>query len=388
MSEKRSREAGPKKDPRTGTWGFVTDVAMDEHGRRKQARRRGFKTRADAQRELDRLRVAVRDQTFVAPARQTFGDFLDEWLETITATVQPSTLASYRRNVRVHVKPALGGVQLQKLDAAHLNRAYVSLRDRLSVRTVRYIHTINHRALRDAVKWGRLVRNPADAADPPRAKDAKHAAPEMRTWDAATLGTFLKLVEKSRYRVPWLVLATTGMRRGEVLGLRWRDIDLDAGRLTIRQTITLVDHKIVIAPRTKTGNGRAIDLDAATVAELRAHRAWQARELLLLGIRADADTLVFSLTDGRSYNPDRFSREFDRALERHPDVPRIRLHDLRHTWATLALVAGVPVKVVSERLGHATTAITLDIYSHVTPTMQADAAERVSALIFGAARPS
>lgn len=144
-----------------------------------------------------------------------------------------------------------------------------------------------------------------------------------------------------------------------------------------------VDHKIVIANRTKTGKGRAVDLDATTIAELRAHCARQAQELLVLGIRADGETLVFCHPDARPYNPDRFSREFDRALERHSELQRIRLHDLRHTWATLALAAGVPVKIVSERLGHATTAITSDTYSHVTPTMGADAAERVSALIFG-----
>lgn len=180
-----------------------------------------------------------------------------------------------------------------------------------------------------------------------------------------------------------LVLATTGMRRGEVLGLRWRDLDLEGGRLSIRQTVTLVDHKIVIANRTKTGKGRAVDLDGTTIAELRAQRVRQAQELLLLGIRADDDTLVFGHPDGRPYNPDRFSREFDRALLRYPALTRIRLHDLRHTWATLALEAGVATKIVSERLGHSTTAITSDIYSHVTPTMGADAAERVAGLIFG-----
>jgi integrase len=281
----------------------------------------------------------------------------------------------------VHVKPAIGGVQLQKLDAAHLNRLYGQLSEKLSVRTVRYIHTIAHRAFRDAMKWGRIVRNPADAADPPRAKDAR--PPEMRTWTGAELSRFFALVESSRYRTPWLVLATTGMRRGEVLGLRWRDLDLEGGRLSIRQTVTLVDHAIVIANRTKTGKGRAVDLDATTIAELRAHRVKHAQELLLLGIRADGDTLVFCHPDARPYNPERFSREFARALERHPEVPHIRLHDLRHTWATLALTAGVPVKIVSERLGHSTTAITSDTYSHVTPTMGADAAEKVAGLISG-----
>ena len=382
MSERRAREAGPVKDPTTGRWGFIVDIGVDARGMRKQARRRGFKTKVEAREVLNALRNAVQTSTFVAPQRQTVGEYLDEWLGAIEHTVEPSTLSSYRRNVRVHVKPAIGGAQLQKLDAGHLNRLYGQLRDKLSVRTVRYIHTIIHRALRDAMKWGRIVRNPADAADSPRAKDAR--PPEMRTWGGQDLSRFFVLVERSRYRAPWLTLATTGMRRGEVLGLRWRDLDLDGGHLSIRQTVTLVDHKIVIANRTKTGKGRAVDLDATTIAELRAYRARQAQELLVLGIRADGDTLVFCHPDARPYNPDRFSREFERALERRPELPRIRLHDLRHTWATLALSAGVPVKILSERLGHSTTAITSDTYSHVTPTMGADAAEKVAGLIFRA----
>ncbi len=377
----RGREAGPVKDPTTGLWGFVVDVGVDATGKRKQARRRGFATKAQAQQALNTLRHAVQASTYVPQQRQTVGEYLDEWLDAIAHTVEGSTLSSYRRNVRVHVKPAIGGVQLQKLDAAHLNRLYGQLREKLSVRTVRYIHTILHRALRDAMKWGRIIRNPSDAADPPRARDAR--APEMRTWTGAELLRFFALVANSRYRAPWLVLATTGMRRGELLGLRWRDIDLDGGRLSIRQTVTLVDHEIVIANRTKTGRGRAVDLDASTISEMRAHRAKQAQELLLLGIRADADTLVFCHPDARPYNPERFSREFARSLDRHAELPRIRLHDLRHTWATLALAGGVPVKIVSERLGHSTSAITSDTYSHVTPTMGADAAEKVAGLIFG-----
>jgi integrase len=248
---------------------------------------------------------------------------------------------------------------------------------------VRYIHTIVHRALRDAVKWGRVVRNVADSADPPRAKDAR--TPEMQTWSAAELARFLSAVQGTRHRSAWLVLATTGMRRGECLGLRWRDVDLDAGRLSIRQQVIAVDNRIVVSPSTKSGKARAVDLDAPTLAELRAHKARQAQELLPLGIRQGDDTLVFSKMDGRPYDPDNFSREFTRAIARRSELelPAIRLHDLRHTWATLALGAGVPTKIVSERLGHRTTGITENIYSHVTPTMQIDAASKVAAMIFG-----
>lgn len=250
----------------------------------------------------------------------------------------------------------------------------------LSARSVRYIHTIIKRALDDAVRLDHLARNPADAASPPSASSAK--APEMQTWDAPTLARFLDAEADNRYGPAFLFLATTGVRRGEALGLRWRDLDLDAGRVKLRQTTTAVAHRIHIKGDTKTHKPRGFELDARTVATLRRWRATQAAERLAIGDGYASGDLVFCLPTGRPYHPERFSREFDRRVARH-GLPKIRLHDLRHTWATLALEAGVPLKVVSERLGHATTAITADIYSHVVPALDRHAAETVAASIFG-----
>lgn len=201
---------------------------------------------------------------------------------------------------------------------------------------------------RDRNAGGRLVRSPADAAEPPAAGQAR--PPEMVTWTGGELGQFLTAEGDSRYLTAWLLLATTGMRRGEALGVRWSDVDLEGSRLAIRQTITAVNHEIRVASRTKTGKGRVIDLDQGTVAALRSWRAQQAKERLLFGAGyADGD-LVLCHPDGRPFHPDRFSRQFDRRVERH-GLRRIRLHDLRHTWATLALQGGVHPKVVQERLG-------------------------------------
>lgn len=249
----------------------------------------------------------------------------------------------------------------------------------LKPRTVRYIHTIIHAALKDAMRWSRVVVNVADRADPPSAKASK--APEMQVWTHDQLGEFLDLMQGDRYRVPLLFLATTGCRRGESLGLRWSDVDLDRAVVSIRQQLTGSGFK----PRTKSDKPRVIELDSETVAELRRWRADQARERLLLGEGYHDQGLVFCFADGRPYSPERFSREFDRRLARPPfrDVlPKIRLHDLRHTWATLALVAGVDVKIVSERLGHSSPMITWQTYQHVIVGMQTDAAERVASLIF------
>lgn len=385
-----SRSAAPQKDPSSGTWWFVVDLPARGDGRRRQVRRRGFRTKAEAQSAMDDLRVSGRRGSYVAPARQTFGEFLtDDWLPAIRTTVDASTWASYSRNVRLHVVPRLGGVGLQQIDAGMLNKLYAELLDHgrrdgrpggLSARTVRYIHTIIGRALREAVAWDRLVRNVAQAAQPPGSTLAE--PPEMRTWDGPTLAHFLDLVREDRHHPAWLFLATTGCRRGEALGLRWKDLDLDARRAVVYQTATAVEHKLRVEPRTKSRKPRPIQLDGTTVAVLRAVRARQAKERLLLGPSYVDNDLVFAKPDGQPTHPEHFSMAFDRRVARYK-LPRIRLHDLRHTWATLALAAGVDVKIVSERLGHASAKITWDIYQHVTPTMQQDAAETVARLIFG-----
>lgn len=382
--------AAPRKDPTSGTWWFIVDLPPGGDGRRRQAKRRGFRTKAEAQAALDDLRVSGRQGTYVAPARQSFGEFLTEdWLPAIRATIEPSTLESYTRYLTRHVIPRIGAVPLQQLDAGTLNRLYADLLDHgrldgkpggLSPRTVRYIHTIIGRALREAVAWDRVVRNVARAAQPPGAAQAQ--APEMRTWDAPTLARFLKHVQDDRHYPTWLFLATTGCRRGEALGLRWSDVDLDAGKVVLRQTITSIAYEVRVAHRTKSGKPRAVELDRPTVAAVRAVRVRQAQERLLLGSAYVDQDLVFAGPDGRPVHPELFSMAFSRRVARYK-LPRIRLHDLRHTWATLALSAGVDVKIVSERLGHASAKITWDIYQHVTPTMQSNAAETVARLIFG-----
>jgi integrase len=389
----RNASAAPRKAA-NGTWWFNIDIGIGPDGQRRRAHRRGFPTKKAAQEELDRLRHSVATASYVAPRQQTLSDYLtNDWLPAAKLNLEQSTWASYRRYLDPYVIPRIGSIRLQSLDAGTLNRLYAELleggrRDGkpggLSPRTVRYISTILHRALREAVEWGRLVRNPAEYARPPRARDAK--APPMKTWTADELEEFLRRSAENRYQPAWTFLATTGCRRGEAVGLCWQDVNLDTARVSIRQAITAIDHHIKIGSQTKTAKARVIELDARTVSALKTWRATQAQERLAMGAGYNDLGLVFCHPDGQPYHPERFSREFDRMIERL-GLRRIRLHDLRHTWATLALQAGVPTKVVSERLGHATTAVTSDIYSHVAPGMQTDAAERVAALIFAPRLP-
>jgi integrase len=305
-------------------------------------------------------------------------EFACEWLAATEPTVRPATHYSYARNVRLHVLPYVGGVPLASIDAETLNGLYARLlacgrKDQaagkgLSPRSVHYVHTIMHRMFKDAVRWGRLARNPADAADPPKATAAiKH---KHTTWTAEQLRTFLAGTRASRLHAAFVLLATTGMRRGEALGLRWADVDLDVGRASIVQTVITVKHKVNFGdPKTAKGT-RTVSLDPATVAALREHRKRQAAERLQMGAGWTDQGLVFCHVEGGPLHPERFSRTFTDRI-RQLGLPPSRLHDLRHTWATLALASGVHPKVVQERLGHANISITLAhlLARHRRPTL-------------------
>jgi integrase len=353
----------------------------------------GFRTKREAERALTELQAAADGGSYVPKSRQTVRDYLGEWLAAIAPTVRAATHYSYSRNLQLHVVPEIGSAQLAAVDAGTLNTLYATLLAEgrkdyagggLSPRTVRYIHTILHRALKDAVRWGRLARNPADAADPPKAGEASR--PESITWTAEQLRTFLQGTRNSRHWTAYLVLATSGMRRGEALGLRWSDLDLDACRASIRQTVIAVKHTPMLGmPKTAKGR-RTVTLDKGTVAALREHRKQQAAERLLMGPGWTDTDLVFCHVDGTMLHPERFTRGFSEAVRRL-GLPTIRLHDLRHGWATLALQAGIHPKVVQERLGHANIGITLDTYSHVVAGLHGDAAEQVAALFRSGSNP-
>ncbi len=249
----------------------------------------------------------------------------------------------------------------------------------LDPRTVAYIHTIIHRALKDAVRWDRLARNPADAADPPRAGDKGGV---VATWDGSTLRAFLgsSRAEGDRLYPLWVLLATTGLRRGEALGLRWHDVDLDTGHLRVMQTVVQTQSTVALGlPKTAQGR-RSVSLDPATVSVLRAHRARMHQDRLLVGPDFEDRGLVFHHPDGLWLRPNGVSDAFLRRVARY-GLPRLTLHGLRHTWATLALEDGVHPRVVQERLGHSTVAITLGIYSHVSPRLHDEAANRVARLM-------
>jgi integrase len=267
----------------------------------------------------------------------------------------------------------------------HRNGDAANVGSQLDGRTVSYVHTIVHRALKDAVRWSRLARNPADAADPPRGGQKSDG---VHSWDAAALREFLSTSAASRDRLHplWVLLATTGMRRGEALGLRWSNVDLEAGRLRVVQTIIQVRSRVTIGePKTARGR-RPIALDAGTVAVLREHRKRSIEERMLVGPDFDDQGLVFHHPDGFCLKPDAVSVAFVRRVKK-AGLPPLTLKGLRHTWATLALERAIHPRVVQERLGHSTIAITLGIYSHVAPTLHDEAAELIGGLVLGSRSP-
>ena len=386
-----SGRRGSVKQSKNGSWYFVVDTTPAGAVKREQTRRRGFTTRRAAQSALTRTLRDLTDQTYVAPVRQTFGDYLvATWLPAITATIRPSTFDSYARNIRIHVIPkAVAMAPLQQVTAPMLNALYGDLlagatRRALSPRSVAYVHTILHRAFRDAVRWNLIVRNPADQADPPRARPSEQV--RARVWTGEEIARFLDATVDSRYSPLWRLIATTGLRRGEALGLRWDDVDLTKGRLSVNRTLVQdgdyrADDTGMAWGTPKTARGRrAISLDPETIGALRTHRSRQHQERLVAGANYVDQGLLFCGRLGEPVHPKVVSNLFRKAVARHA-MPYLSVHGLRHSWATLALQAGVHPKIVQERLGHSTISITLDIYSHVNPAMDVDAANTVAALI-------
>ena len=353
---------------------------------RRRAIKGGFHTQKECQAAMNKVLTAVEERTFVAPTRINLREFLvKEWLPAIKGTVRASTYSSYKLHVERHIVPDLGTTKLSRLTPSAINIFYGRLLEEgrchgtggLSPATVRRVHATLHRALRDAVRWGRLPLNPVDAADPPRGRSERRDLP---AWSKEQLIAFLSQIADDRLFCLWRLLTMTGCRRGEAIGLRWEDVDIDAGAISICQTLVPVDGKVIVSdPKTARGR-RTIALDPVTLAALKAHAARQADEQSDWG-EAWSDTgYVFVQEDGRPLDPRWVSKEFERQRQAAA-LPRIPLHGLRHTYATLALSSGVNPRIVSGRLGHSTVALTLDIYSHVLPQQDQDAADRIAALL-------
>ena len=307
--EKTSTPGVFKREGALGTtYNVVIDVGVDENGRRKQKWHHGYHTLREAKQARADIIGRLDRGTYVAPSKLTLNAFVkDEWLPAIEGRLRPSTFASYHGNMLNHVLPELGSRRLQQITPAMLNRLYGNLSTKLAPATTRYVHLIVRRAFADAVRWDRLALNPADRVDPPK----RRTPPPMYTWSAEQLSAFLEHVGDDRLYPAWRFAAMTGVRRGELLGLHWRDLDLDSPTPRAAITETLIGARQSSTPKTEQGR-RKIDLDPKTVAVLRAHRRRQAEEKLAAGPAYDDQGLVFCREDGSPLWPRSFSRMFDR----------------------------------------------------------------------------
>lgn len=378
---------------------------------RRQTTRRGFARERDAQRALRAALDSLENGTHVPPDRLTVAGWLtDEWLPSIKprnaadarrhrGTVSAATWDAYRGALDRYVIPRVGGVRLQAVTPGQLDQLYDELEATggkggrpLSAKTVANVAGILHKAFADAVRRGRLKRNPSDAVSPPTAAKA-----QTDWWSVQQLRAFLLHVIDDELYAAWLLFATTGARTGEVAGLTWDDLDLEAGWMRVEWTLGHVGHDLTWKPRPKSRAGeRTMALDPATVTALREHRRRQVEARMLAGPAwresftdwqgLSRTGMVWTYGDGSPIHPKTFYARFLRHASA-ADLPRIRLHDVRHSYASAALASATgwhDVKVISQRLGHASVAITLDTYSHVLPAADEKVAHTLANVILGA----
>jgi integrase len=366
-----------------GHWAVIIDAVDPASGKRKRKWHSFEGTKRQAQVECARLVSEKSNGTYLEPNKLTVAQFLEHWLGHIKARVSPRTHERYGEIVRKNIEPLLGGVQLTKLRPAQIAESYASAlsngrRDGsggLSPNTVVYMHRLIKQALAHAVRWQMILRNPAEAVDPPKIERGA-----MTTYDMAQTAELLDAVRETRLSVPVLLGVLCGLRRGEIAALRWGNIDFVRAQLAVVQSAEQT-REGVRYKEPKSGRARTVALSAIVLEELREHRLRQAEELLRIGIRQSEATFVYAREDGEPMQPRSLTHAWQMMVGRTA-LPRVRFHDLRHAHATHMLSSGVHPKVASERLGHSKVGITLDLYSHVLPGMQAEAA----ALVDGALR--
>lgn len=380
MGRRRGHDEGSIYRRDDGLWTGAVSLGYDERGKRKRRTVYG-KTRREVAEKLTRMLRDHQQGIPVAPERLSVAQFLERWL---TASVKPSvkvkTYEGYESIARVRVIPRIGKRRLAKVTPLDLQQLYSDLQAAgLSNRSVHHTHRVLHRTFVQAVRWDLIPRNPCDGVTPPRPNRA-----EMHVLDREQVSTLLAATTDSQRRTLYTLTVTTGMRAGELYGLRWGDIDLSAGRLSVRRALQRQrgNGLVFVTPKTARSR-RTIILSKWAVSVLREHRSRQLEQRLAAGPLWQDDDLVFCGALGRPLDPSTESGRFSDTLKR-AGLPHVRFHDLRHTAATLLLGQGTHPKVVSEMLGHGSIALTLDTYSHLVPALHEQAAAAMDSL-FGAA---
>jgi integrase len=418
------RFRGPERDPDTGEYPVISKGGF-------ATEKDAWKACREAMGEADRGRV-------VRSSNRTFGQFLAEWFDAVKASVDATTWRNWNDYANAFVVPRIGGLALQRLDEPQLLKLYATLladgrvkRDRdsemyqywldrvnsgetptarevsdkcgttihasraavrryklgivpkplsagLAPKTVRNIHALIHRALVDAVAWKYIARNPAGNIKPPKLSRRRRTV-----WTPEEIRSFLAFVQQDRFAALFMLELTTGIRRGQICGLKWSDVNLDLGEIVIHDNRVVVGGQARDKAGGKTHNAdKTISIDRATLAALNTWRLSQDRERQFFGTDYHPGDYVFTFEDGRPPHPDSIRQRFDR-LAAAAGLARITFHDLRHSYATGALKAGVSPKVVSERIGHADVGFFLQTYAHVLKNDDRAAAEQAAAFLIG-----
>jgi integrase len=365
--------------PRGVRWRVRVDLGYGaETGQRRRVMET-FATRREAQTWLTQQLNDVQQGVAVTPSKQTIGEMLAYWLDTYARhKVRASSFQDYAWLIQKHIVPTLGSMPVQQLTAKRLQQFYSDKQaGGASPRIIQLCHQRISQALNQAVSLGMLGRNVALSVTPPRVE-----IKEQATWNQEQVRRFLAVAHQSAYGAVWLITLATGMRRGEALGLRWCDADLERGSLRVVQAVGMISGTPCIhEPKTRHAR-RTVPIPPAVVARLREHRARQDDQRRTAGPAWREHGLIFPTKVGTPINPNNLTRDYDRLVVL-AGVPRIRIHDQRHTYATLALERGASLLGVSKQLGHARPSTTGDLYAHVTAAMQQQVTDTMDDVLFG-----
>ncbi len=391
-TRKRGHGEGSIYQRKDGRWTAQITTGYDPKTG-KQIRRTVYgRTRQEVNEKMTEILRSIQLGTYVAPNKLTFGEWLDIWLEEyVKPHVRPSTYDNYGRWIRNHVKKDLGNIELIKLQTNQIQRFYnQKLKEKklngregtLSTRSVRYMHTLIHDCLEQAVKEGKIYRNPAKATKPPKVEKR-----EVSYLSTDQINNFLKQIADDPWYIAFLVALGTGLRVGELAALRWENVDLEKGIIKVKEAVYRVKNddkraaekktKLIFQPPKTEKGRRVVPLPENIRIELKRHRKAQAQTKLLLGAMYKDEGFVFAWEDGRMVTPDYLSKRFLKLI-RDAGYEGIHFHSLRHSYASALLKAGEHPKVVQELLGHSTITVTLDTYSHVEPELKKRAAEKIN----------
>lgn len=367
-----------------GRWLIRWEVGADGATGRKRKSKVVKGTRREAEKELTRIKAELDQGTYFEATRETVSDYLERWLTDVAALkASDRSLVGYRLWIREFIIPRLGAIELARLQPMRVQQFYIEMLTNgrkkalpdgtkgLSSHSVLHIHRILRNALGQAVRWQLIPRNPCDAVEPPKLVER-----EMNATDEAGVAKLLENFRDTPLYVPVLLATHCGLRRGEILGLRWQDVDLDQGTLSVNQSAEVINGEVRFkAPKTKKSR-RTIALPLLVVQALKAHIVQQRGERLATGADYQESGLVVCKPDGRAWRPTAFTQSF-RWHKAKTDAAHLRFHDLRHSHASILGKAGVPLATISRRLGHSQISTTANVYSHLLDGMDQEAARRI-----------